>query len=146
MDLVEGLTGRTVFIVGSAKNAGKTTFLNYALSRLRPRGAVGFLSIGVDGEERDLVFGTPKPSIRAEAGDLLVTSDRMLQASELGWELLEAFPGSTVLGRLVLARVRRGGTVELCGPANNERLAPVLDAWRAASDCFTRRRAVSSFS
>jgi hypothetical protein len=130
MDLVEGLAGRTVFIIGSGKNAGKTTFLNYALSRLRRRGAVGFLSIGVDGEERDLLSGTPKPRIRAESGDLLVTSDRMLQASELGWDLLEVFPGSTVLGRLVLARVRRGGTVELCGPEHNERLAPALAALR----------------
>ena len=130
MDLIDNLAGRTVFIVGSAKNAGKTTLLNFALRRLHPLGGVGFLSIGVDGEERDIVFGCPKPHIRAEAGDLLVTSDRMLQASELGWELLEVFPGSTVLGRLVLARVRRGGTVELCGPENNERLAPVLTALR----------------
>jgi len=130
MDLVESLAGRTAFIVGSAKNAGKTTLLNFALRRLRPLGGVGFLSIGVDGEERDLVFGCPKPRIRAEAGDLLVTSDRMLQASELGWELLEVFPGSTVLGRLVLARVRRGGTVELCGPENNERLSQMLTALR----------------
>lgn len=130
MGLVESLAGRTVFIIGSAKNAGKTTFLNYALPRLRPLGEAGFLSIGVDGEERDLVFGCPKPRIRAEAGDLLVTSDRMLQASELGWELLEVFSGSTVLGRLVLARVRRGGKVELCGPEHNDQLAPVLAALR----------------
>jgi hypothetical protein len=129
-DLVESLAGRTAFIVGSAKNSGKTTLLNFALRRLRPLGGVGFLSIGVDGEERDLVFGCPKPRIRAEAGDLLVTSDRMLQASELGWEVLEVFPGSTVLGRLVLARARRGDTVELCGPENNERLGPVLTSLR----------------
>jgi len=35
MDFVKGLRDRTVFIVGSKKNAGKTTFLNYALNRLR---------------------------------------------------------------------------------------------------------------
>jgi hypothetical protein len=130
VDIVAGLAGRTVFIVGSGKNAGKTTFLNYALSRLRPLGTPGFLSIGVDGEERDLVFDSPKPRIRAEAGDLLVTSDRLLRSSELDWETLEVFPGSTVLGRQTLARVVRGGTVELCGPEHNAQLGPCLAALR----------------
>lgn len=131
MHPVEALAGRTVFISGSAKNAGKTTFLNFALSRLRPRGRVGFLSIGLDGEERDLVFGGAKPRVSAEAGDLLVTTDRMLQASGLDFALLEVFPGSTVLGRLVLARVRRGGAVELAGPEHNRQLGEVLAAVRA---------------
>ncbi|MFA6003934.1 MAG: hypothetical protein WC881_07690 [Elusimicrobiota bacterium] len=131
MQPVEALSGRTVFIAGSAKNAGKTTFLNFALSRLRPLGRVGFLSIGVDGEERDLVFGNPKPRVRAQAGDLLVTTDRMLRASGLEASLLEVFSGSTVLGRLVLASVRRGGAVELAGPEHNLQLGEIINALRA---------------
>lgn len=152
IDVESLLEGRTAFIVGSAKNAGKTTFLNFALGRLRHRGGperrddgargegpahrhrgtgVGFLSIGVDGEARDLVFGNPKPRVRAEEGDLLVTTDRMLSASELSCELLEVFPGTTVLGRLALVRVLRGGFVELAGPEHNEALSCALDALHA---------------
>ncbi|MFA6091571.1 MAG: hypothetical protein WCU88_00285 [Elusimicrobiota bacterium] len=146
-DVIDGLRGRVIFITGSAKNAGKTTFLNYALNCLRPAhgrsrtafgggassrcrsvGPVGFLSVGVDGEPEDLVFGSPKPRVRAAAGDLLATTDRLLAASDAGCELLQVFPGTTALGRMVLARASREGFVELAGPENNSRLPELIEA------------------
>jgi len=134
---VSALRGKTVFITGSDKNAGKTTFLNYALARARQSGQAAYLTIGVDGEKRDLIFGHPKPRITAEAGDLLVTTESMLAASPALFCMEDLFSGSTVLGRLVLAKALRGGFIELVGPETNSQLAAALEKIRARGESRT---------
>jgi len=126
MDFIKGLRDRTVFIVGSKKNAGKTTFLNYALNRLRGGGGLGALSVGVDGEPQDQVFGNPKPQVRAEKGDLLLCAETALKGADLHCELLNVYPFRTAIGRPVLVRALRPGRAEISGPENNEQLAEVL--------------------
>ena len=126
MDFIKGLKDRTVFIVGSKKNAGKTTFLNYAMSRLRGTSALGALSVGVDGESADLVFGTPKPQLKAEKGDILLSSEAALAAADLHCEILNVYPFRTAIGRPVLVRALRPGRAEISGPENNSQLAEVL--------------------
>lgn len=126
MHFIKGLKDRTVFIVGSKKNAGKTTFLNYALNRLRGSGAIGALSVGVDGERQDQVFGNPKPQIRAEKGDLLLCAETALEHSDLHYEILNVYPFRTAIGRPVLLRALRPGRAEISGPENNEQIAEIL--------------------
>lgn len=126
MDFIKGLRNRTVFIVGSKKNAGKTTFLNYALSRLRPASPVGALSVGVDGEASDQVFGTPKPQVRVEKGDLLMCAESALKNADLHYEVLNVYPYRTAIGRPVLLRALRPGRAEISGPENNEQLEEAL--------------------
>ena len=126
MDFVRGLKDRTVFIVGSRKNAGKTTFLNYALSRLRGEAPVGALSVGVDGEARDQVFGIPKPQVKAERGDILLCSETSLKGADLHAEILNVYPFRTAIGRPVLLRALRPGKAEISGPENNEQLGEIL--------------------
>lgn len=126
MDFIRGLKDRTVFIVGSRKNAGKTTFLNYAMSRLRGEGVMGALSVGVDGEGEDLVFGTPKPQVRAGKGDLLLCAETALKNSDLHYEILNVYPFRTAIGRPVLLRALRRGRAEISGPENNSQLAEIL--------------------
>lgn len=126
MDFVKGLRDRTVFIVGSRKNAGKTTFLNYALSRLRGETPVGALSVGVDGEARDQVFGSPKPQVKAERGDLLLCAETALKGADLHAEILNVYPFRTAIGRPVLVRALRPGKAEISGPENNEQLGEIL--------------------
>jgi len=130
MDFVKGLKDRTVFIVGSRKNAGKTTFLNYALNRLRGSAPVGALSVGVDGEAQDQVFGNPKPQIRAERGDLLLCAETALAAADLHYEILNVYPFRTAIGRPVLLRALRPGRAEISGPENNEQLREILSDMR----------------
>ncbi|MFA6434156.1 MAG: hypothetical protein WCW52_05620 [Elusimicrobiales bacterium] len=126
MNIAATLKDRVTFIVGSKKNAGKTAFLNYALESLRPGTGVAYLSVGVDGERSDAVFGHPKPQIRAQKGDLLVTAETTLPASEASFEVLNVYPARTALGRLVLLRALREGRVELTGPENNTQLSAIL--------------------
>ncbi|OGR78569.1 MAG: hypothetical protein A2X32_04780 [Elusimicrobia bacterium GWC2_64_44] len=126
MDFIKGLRDRTVFIVGSKKNAGKTTFMNYALNRLRGSAPLGALSVGVDGEAQDLVFGSPKPQVRAEKGDLLLCAETALAGADLHCEILNVYPFTTALGRPVLVRALRPGRAEISGPENNEQLGEIL--------------------
>lgn len=127
------LIGRTTFIVGSGKNAGKTTFLNYTLKNLRMLTTPFFMSIGVDGEQTDQIFGTNKPRIFAEHGDYVVTTDLALKHADLSCEIHEVFPFQTVMGRPVLARVTSGGYVEVIGPENNTQVAEILASIKAVN-------------
>ena len=55
---------KTLSIVGMAKNAGKTTAMNFLIEEAMDEGvALGITSIGRDGESQDLVTGTEKPKI-----------------------------------------------------------------------------------
>ena len=55
---------KTLSIVGMAKNAGKTTALNYILEEAMDEGMLlGVTSTGRDGETSDLVRGTEQPKV-----------------------------------------------------------------------------------
>ena len=64
MGLLSELSTRykTISIVGMAKNAGKTTALNYLIEEAEDESIrLGITSTGRDGETTDLVTNTDKP-------------------------------------------------------------------------------------
>jgi len=124
--IAEQLVNKTTFLVGNKKNAGKTTFLNYALKQVREVVSPTFFTIGIDGESSDLIFETPKPRIITEIGDFVVTSDLMINKSDALFEIIHVFPYKTVLGRLVLAKTLRSGYIELVGSEDNKQLAEIV--------------------
>ncbi len=133
----EQLKNKTTFLVGNKKNAGKTTFLNYALNHIREDVRPAFLTIGIDGETSDLVFETPKPKVYTEVGDYIVTSDMMINKSDALFEIIHVFPYKTVLGRLVLATTLRAGNVELVGSEDNSQLTEILNHLREKENIKT---------
>jgi hypothetical protein len=123
---LEQFRNRITFISGSSKNAGKTTFLNYLLPRLRGRGLLAYLTIGVDGEKIDRVYGIEKPSIKTMDGDYILTAESMVNRSGALFEVCHVFPWKTALGNLMLLKTIRSGFVELVGPENNYQLGRIL--------------------
>ena len=118
---------RTTFILGADKHAGKTTFLKYALANLRHASCTpGYMSTGIDGEGRDHLSGIAKPTVLAEDGDVVATTESAITESEGSYEILQVFEQSTLLGRPVVATVRRAGLVELIGPGSNRKLGDVI--------------------
>jgi len=118
-------SGRVTFVTGPEKHCGKTTLLNAALGLLREAGETpAFLGVGFDGEARDALTAARKPRIRVEEGEVFVSAERYLRAAPCLPELLDVVPGMSALGRLAIARARRGGEVTLVGPERNE-----LAAW-----------------
>jgi hypothetical protein len=126
IDISTALGRRVTFIAGNRKNAGKTTFLNCALEQLRAKDPVAYLTVGVDGEKQDLIFGQAKPQVLARPGDTLLTAQAALARTDGLYEIHHVFPYKTVLGRLVLAVMRRDGFVELVGPETNRQVTTVL--------------------
>ena len=117
----------TTFIVGSDKHAGKTTFMKYVLEHLRSQGRrAAYMTIGIDGQQRDQLCGALKPLIVTQPGDFLVTSEGALGQSDGQLKILEVFPDKSVLGRSVLVQVLRGGYIELAGAENNRQLTDIL--------------------
>ena len=125
--ITDQLINKTIFLVGNKKNAGKTTFLNYALKQVREVVQPAFFTIGIDGETSDLIFGTPKPKIYTEVGDFVVTSDVMINKSDAQFEIIHVFPYKTVLGRLVLVKTIRSGNVELVGSEDNSQVTEIVN-------------------
>jgi len=126
---------RTTFVVGPDKNVGKTTFLNLALKRVRGLGyRPAYLSVGVDGESFDQITGARKPSIVAAPRDFLATAESALERSPVSLSVIRTFPARTVLGRLVLGKVERGGALELIGPETNRQLTAILASIGSETD------------
>jgi hypothetical protein len=126
IDISTALGRRVTFIAGNRKNAGKTTFLNCALGQLRAKDPVAYLTVGVDGEKQDLISGQAKPQVMARPGDTVLTAQAALVRTDGLYEIHHVFPYKTVLGRLVLAVMRRDGFVELVGPETNRQVTTVL--------------------
>jgi len=111
---------KTVSIVGMAKNVGKTVTLNEMIDQAREINvSLGITSIGRDGESRDLVTDTEKPRIFIYAGTIIATAEKLLNRSDLKYEVLEVLDQNTILGKIVLIRAVRDGFVDVSGPFTN---------------------------
>jgi hypothetical protein len=145
-------SARRLALVGLAKNTGKTEALNALLRELQAAGRqVGVTSVGRDGEERDVIdFRIHKPRIVLPGGSLLATTDGLLRASGLPHELLEETNIRTPLGRVLIARLRGPGAVEVAGPSGAQQVREVADTMLALGaeqvliDGAIDRRAASS--
>lgn len=110
---------KTLSIVGMAKNAGKTTALNYIIEEAMDEGIVlGITSTGRDGETVDLVTGTEKPKVFLETGTLVSIPKQLYDLADAGLEILRMTKYSTALGQLMLCRVAESGYVQIAGPVS----------------------------
>ncbi|MCL2098393.1 MAG: hypothetical protein FWH23_06510 [Bacteroidales bacterium] len=117
----------SVSIVGMAKNTGKTTCLNYVIHRLQEKGLkIALTSIGVDGEERDVLYDTPKPRIVLHEGMVFITSEKDFAQREFPAELLSVSERATPLGCLTTARAKDSGKVVLSGPSDSAWLQEMI--------------------
>lgn len=74
LPLIKDAGLRTVAVLGTVKNAGKTEVLTHIIAEAAQEGIkLGITSIGRDGEEKDAVFLNPKPPIIAPKGSLVLT-------------------------------------------------------------------------
>lgn len=108
---------KTLSIVGMAKNAGKTTAMNYLIEEAMDDGIVlGITSIGRDGESQDLVTGTEKPRIYLDQNTIVTVPTQLYELADAGMEILKKTRFSTPLGDLLICRVADSGYVQIAGP------------------------------
>jgi hypothetical protein len=123
---LEGLQGAVTAVTGFEKGSGKTTFLNLALPYVRKAGPVALFTIGVDGAHKAAEGG----EIQVEPGDVVMTTEAFARASGARFEVLEAVPGRTALGRLFLGRATRAGSITLVGAEHFSILSAMADRVR----------------
>lgn len=106
--------------MGMAKNAGKTTALNYLIEDAIDEGiTLGVTSTGRDGETQDLVTGTEKPRVYMEEGMLAAVPSILYDMAEAGLEVIRKTKYSTAIGELLICRVKESGYVQIAGPVIN---------------------------
>lgn len=108
---------KTLSIVGMAKNAGKTTALNYFIEEADDEGIqLGITSTGRDGETSDLVTGTEKPRVFLYEDTIVSVPHQLYELADAGLEILEMTRMGTAIGDLMLCRVAESGYVQIAGP------------------------------
>lgn len=108
---------KTLSIVGMAKNAGKTTAMNFLIEEAMDDGIrLGITSIGRDGESQDLVTGTEKPKIYLDQDTIVTVPTQLYDLADAGLEILKKTRYSTPMGDLLICRVADSGYVQIAGP------------------------------
>mgnify|MGYP000017346732 CR=1 FL=1 len=108
---------KTVSIVGMGKNCGKTVALNHIINEAMGKNlTLGLISTGRDGESKDLVTETEKPSIYVDEGTLVTTTTKLLPLSDATIEIMEVTDYSTSLGEVLIGRAVYGGHIQIAGP------------------------------
>lgn len=108
---------KTLSIVGMAKNAGKTTALNYLIEEADDEGIrLGITSTGRDGETQDLVTGTEKPKVFLYEDTVVSVPTQLYDSAEAGLEIIRKSDYRTSIGDLLLCRVADSGYVQIAGP------------------------------
>lgn len=108
---------KTLSIVGMAKNAGKTTALNFLIEEADDEGIrLGITSTGRDGETTDLVTGTDKPRVYLYEDTIVSVPTQLYDLAEAGLEIVKKSDYRTSIGELLLCRVADSGYVQIAGP------------------------------
>ncbi len=119
-------------IVGTAKNVGKTTTMNWLIERFEAQGIrLGLTSVGRDGEDLDMVTDRPKPRITPPPGTLVATAHLSAKRSSARLKEVRPTPFRTAIGPVSIYEVQTLGTVEVAGPvsmADTRRLVEMLRA------------------
>jgi hypothetical protein len=117
---------RTVIVVGTAKNAGKTVTFNALRAAAARRGLTyGLTSIGRDGEPFDALDGIEKPRVRIPAGSVIALPRELVPRSP-ALEILGSGERSA-LGAIVFARARAATTCEIGGPPSARAIRATID-------------------
>lgn len=134
MNLIDKLVNKykIVALIGMAKNAGKTTLLNYMIDEAYwSEIVIGVTSIGWDGETVDAVTKTPKPPIEVFKGTIVATAKKLIDNKSYRCEILEITNYETAVGPIIIIRMLEGAKVQLIGPRSNDGLKYVSEKMQA---------------
>lgn len=126
LDLARTGGSRSLFVVGTGKNVGKTVVARAVAQAAADRGIrFGLTSLGRDGEAVDVTDAGAKPRLFLRPGALIATARDALPLSPAS-ELVELSQFFTAAGPLVYARVREPGYFEVVGPPTASAIRSVV--------------------
>jgi hypothetical protein len=117
LDLARADGRRSLFVVGTGKNVGKTVAMRAIAQAACERGLhIGLTSLGRDGEAFDAADALAKPRLFLRPPAVVATARNLLPPHPAS-ELLDFTTWTTASGPVILARVREPAHYELAGPA-----------------------------
>jgi hypothetical protein len=120
---------RTIVVVGTAKNVGKTVTFNALRAQALRRGIVGAItSIGRDGEASDALDGSHKPGVRVQPGTIIALPRELVPRSP-ALHILDRGE-SSALGPMIFARARFAADCEIGGPPTARGVRATIDRLR----------------
>lgn len=125
LDQMERQGIRSLALIGSSKNAGKTTVLKHLIRTASGKDhfpPLALTSIGVDGEGEDVVTGGVKPRIWLPESCWIATARESLRRSDALLEIRAMTGIESNYGEIVLAQAVSPGFVELAGPSMAQEL------------------------
>lgn len=128
---------KTISIVGTSKNAGKTVTMNEIIAQAGALGiTLGLISTGRDGERRDVLTHTEKPPVYTKVGTVITTVEKAIVGAVDGdkadVEILEVTGFNTPMGKVVLGKVLEDGYVEISGPRSSATIKQACEMMRQA--------------
>jgi hypothetical protein len=119
---------KTIGVIGTAKNTGKTTTLSFLLKGFQSKGLnICVTGIGYDGEEIDNITNLPKPRLFFEKDTILATSEKCLVNTDAGFDIIAETSLATALGKIILAKVTQPGMIVIAGPNSIKGLREILN-------------------
>jgi len=134
LTLARSLGARSIFVVGTARDVGKTTALRSIYAAACAEGArIGIASIGREGDATTSGDAHPKPRIRLEPQTLFVTARGSLPRSP-ACEIVKLSGLRSPAGPLLYARVSAAALYELVGPPTASGVREVVEELSARGD------------
>lgn len=131
LELARSNGRRSVFVVGTGKNVGKTVAMRAMAQSAAAQGLnAGLTSTGRDGEAFDAADALAKPRLRLAPGTVVATARNLLPPHPAS-EVLDLTDWYTAAGDVVFARVRHTGFFELAGPATAAGIRACVDRFTA---------------
>lgn len=129
---------KTIGIIGTAKNTGKTTTLYFLLKQFIESGSnICLTGIGYDGEEIDNITNLPKPRIFLQQNIFVATSEKCLNNSEAKFDIIEETAFTTALGRIFLVKISQPGLMVIAGPNTKNGLNEIISLAKEKTICDT---------
>ena len=133
-DLACAAGARSLFVVGTGKNVGKTVTMRAVYEAALARGMrPGLTSIGRDGEAIDMGDAVAKPRLFLRCGTYVATARDVLPSSPAS-EIVQLSRLQTAAGRLIYARVAHDAFYELVGPPTASGIREAVSILGAAAD------------
>ena len=111
-----------IAIIGLSKNAGKTTYLNWFISKSYFK-RYGVTSTGRDGEDVDLVTAKKKPKVVLPPNTLFTSFDYISEQNPSGLKVIEKLPFRVVGKNIWLYLTTQSTETEIVGPSTlNEQI------------------------
>lgn len=114
---------KTFSFIGTDKNAGKTTVLNFVYNNLKKKGAkLCLTSAGINGEEFDNLEGHKKPNITIHKNTFFVTSTDRLHGLHEFYKQIESFSPPEFRKHYILGKMTEDRNIVLEGPNEKNEL------------------------